>query len=284
MLLPGTLIAKKLAKELWFDLSETNLMGSAAELAYYFILALFPMLIFLTSLVGFLPNVRENIFFALARVAPGEASTLISQTLNDVVSNRSGGLLSFGVLGAIWAGSGGVSSLINGLNAVYRVKEGRSFVRVRLISIGLTVLMSVLVIGGTLVVSFGGKLVNWLAIRFGMTSFGERLTGVTNYTLSLILVTIGIAIIYRGAPNVRQKWRWVMPGAVFSVATIITLSFLFSIYVRYAPSYSATYGSLGAAIVLLLWLYMVGLVLLFGGDINAKIREAADKPVVEKEI
>ncbi|MEP7339221.1 MAG: YihY/virulence factor BrkB family protein [Acidobacteriota bacterium] len=283
MLLPGELTAKNLAKELWLDLTEINLTGGAAELAYYFILALFPMLIFLTSLVGFLPNVRENIFFALAKVTPGEASMLIGQTLNDVVINRSGGLLSFGVLGALWAGSGGVSSLINGLNAVYRVKEGRSFVRVRLISIGLTALISVLVIGGTLLVTFGGKLVTWLAIRFGMTRFGEALTGVTNYTLSLILVTIGIAIIYRGAPNVRQKWRWVMPGAVFSVAAIIILSFLFSIYVRYAPSYSATYGSLGAAIVLLLWLYLVGLVLLFGGDINAKIREAAEKPVVEKE-
>ena len=97
------------------------------------------------------------------------------------------------------------------------------------------------------------------------------------------MVTVGIAIIYRGAPNVRQKWRWVLPGAVFSVAAIITLSFLFSIYVRYAPSYSATYGSLGAAIILLLWLYLVGLVLLFGGDINAKIREAAEKPVVKKQ-
>jgi len=218
MLVPEGITTKKLATGLWCDLTEANLTGSAAELAYYFILALFPMLIFLTSLVGFLPHVREDTFFALAKVAPGEAIALISQTLNDVVSKRSGGLLSFGVLGALWAGSGGVAALINGLNAVYKVKEGRSFLRVRLIAIGLTMLISVLVIGGTLLVTFGGKLIGWLAVRFGMSSFGEALTGVTHYTLSLILVTTGIAIIYRCAPNVRQKWWWVMPGAVFSVA------------------------------------------------------------------
>jgi membrane protein len=282
MFLPRGLTVKQMVKGLWCDLTESNLTGSAAELAYYFILALFPMLIFLTSLVGFLPHVREDILTALAKVAPGEAIKLVNQTLNDVVKNRSSGLLSFGVLGALWAGSGGVAALINGLNSVYRVKEERSFIRVRLTAIGLTILISVLAIIATVMVSFGGKLIGWLATRFGMSSFGEALIGVTHYTLSVVLVAVGIAIIYRGAPNVRQKWRWVMPGAAFSVIVIIVISFLFSLYVRYAPSYSATYGSLGAAVILLIWLYLVGLILLFGGDLNAKIREAAEKPVVAK--
>jgi membrane protein len=277
------LSVKDLALGLWHDLIETNVLGTAAELAYYFILALFPMLIFLTSLVGFLSGVRETIFSALAYVAPGEAMQLVNQTLNDVVSKRSGGLLSFGILGALWAASGGVAALINGLNEIYRVKEGRSFVRVRLIAIGLTILLALLVIAGTSLIVFGDKVINWLAEMAGMSDFTTFVTGAVHYLSGIAMVILGLGVIYYAAPNVQQSWKWITPGSVFAILAMLIVSSLFSLYLRIVPDYSATYGSLGAAIVLLLWLYLIGLVLLLGGDINARIREAAGKPTIEKE-
>src|SRR5215211_3570387 len=103
----GGLTIWELAKRTWRETNEDKVFGSAAELAYYFLLALFPMLIFLTSLVGFLPDAQQRIFYALSRVMPGEAMRLVNETIRDVVQNRSGGLLSFGVLGTLWAASGG---------------------------------------------------------------------------------------------------------------------------------------------------------------------------------
>src|SRR5215470_6292854 len=126
------------ATSIWRRTNEHNVFGAAAELAYYFLLALFPMLIFLTSLIGFLPDAQQNIFHLMSKLVPGQAMQLVSATLQDVMENRSGGLLSFGVLGTLWAASVGVTALMDTLNVAYGVKEGRSFLKIRLIAIGLT--------------------------------------------------------------------------------------------------------------------------------------------------
>ncbi len=150
----GPVTLRELAAKTWNETNEDNVFGRAAELAFYFLLALFPMLIFLTSLVGFLPGVREAIFTALAKFVPGEAMRLVSETIYDVTRNRSGGLLSFGVLGALWAASGGVSAVMGTLNVAYDAKEERPFWKTRLIAIGLTILLALLIVGGTTLIMF----------------------------------------------------------------------------------------------------------------------------------
>ena len=127
----GGLTLGDLAHKIWLEIYEGSVFSRAAELAYYFLLALFPMLIFLTSLIGFLPDAQENIFRALASVMPGEAMKLVHETIHDVVRNRGGGLISFGALGALWAASGGVSAVMNALTVAYDAKEDRSFWMVR---------------------------------------------------------------------------------------------------------------------------------------------------------
>src|SRR6185295_8954643 len=154
----GGLTLKQLSLNVWKESNEDNVFGGAAELAYYFLLALFPMLIFLTSLVGFLPGLQANILSALAKVAPADAMKLVEDTLTDVISHRSGGLLSFGVLGTLWAASSGVASLMGTLNVAYEAKESRSFWKVRLIAIALTVSLALLIIGGAALVMSGHKL------------------------------------------------------------------------------------------------------------------------------
>ena len=279
----GALKFKELAVRTWREANEDNILGRAAELAYYFLLALFPMLIFLTSLVGFLPGLREAIFTALGKFVPGEAMRLVSETISDVTRHRSGGLISFGVLGALWAASGGVSAVMGTLNAAYDAREERSFWKIRLIAISLTVMLALLVVGGTALVMFGDRFAVWFGERLGMGPSFTVIWGVIHYLVGLALLFLGLELIYYFGPNVEQDWKWVTPGAVFAVVSMVVASLLFSLYLRFAPDYSATYGSLGAVIVLMLWLYLMGAVILIGGEVNAEIAHAADRPLVQKE-
>jgi membrane protein len=279
----GGLTFKELAVRTWREANEDNILGRAAELAYYFLLALFPMLIFLTSLVGFLPGLREAIFTALGKFVPGEAMRLVSETISDVTRHRSGGLISFGVLGALWAASGGVTAVMGTLNAAYDAREERSFWKIRLIAISLTVMLALLVMGGTALVMFGDRFAVWFGERLGMGPSFTVIGGVIHYLVGLALLFLGLELIYYFGPNVEQDWKWVTPGAVFAVVSMVVASLLFSLYLRFAPDYSATYGSLGAVIVLMLWLYLMGAVILIGGEVNAEIAHAADRPLAQKE-
>lgn len=279
----GGLSVKELAKRVWHEANKDKVWGSAAELAYYFLFALFPMLIFLTNLVGFLPEIQENILIALAKVLPPDATNLVAKTLSDVRTNSSGGLLSFGIIGTLWSASGGVVSLMDSLNDAYDVEEGRSFWKQRLISIALTIGLALLIILGTMLIMFGDKFSLWLAKAFSLGAAFRLFWHILDYVLGLAMILAGIELFYYFGPNVKQKWRWTSVGGVFAVGAIIMGSLLFSYYLRYAPSYSATYGSLGAVIILMLWLYIFGLVLLLGGEINSEIAHASNIPVVEKE-
>jgi membrane protein len=273
----GGLTLKELAVRTWKESNEDNVFGGAAQLAYYFLLALFPMMIFLVSLVGFIPGLQESLFKSLASVVPGDAMKLVRDTLNDVVSNRNGGLLSIGLLGTVWAASSGVAAVMETLNVAYDVKEERSFIKMRATAVGLTVALAVLFIGGTGLIMFGDKLAEAVSNALNLGPAFAAAWHVVDYILGLAMLFIGIQVIYYFGPNVKQPWKWITPGAVFAVGAIILGSLAFSLYLRYAPDYSATYGSLGAVIILMLWLYLLGLVILFGGEINSEIAHAANK-------
>ncbi|MBI3650870.1 MAG: YihY/virulence factor BrkB family protein [Acidobacteria bacterium] len=279
----GGLSVTQLATRAGKEAMQDKVLGSAAELAYYFLFALFPMLIFLTSLVGFMPDLQTNILRALATVLPSDALRLIANTLEDVTAKRSGGLLSFGIIGTLWSASSGVVSLMDSLNIAYDVREGRSFWKQRLISIALTVGLALLIIVGTTLIMFGDRFSAWLGAALGHGTTLKVLWNVVDYILGLLMLLLGVEAVYFFGPNLKQKWGWTSVGSVFAVLAIIIGSLLFSIYLRYAPSYSATYGSLGAVIVLMLWLYIFGLVILFGGEINAEIEHALNHEPVEKE-
>jgi membrane protein len=279
----GGLGIKELAKRTWRESNEDNVWGGAAQLGYYFLLALFPMLIFLMSLLGFLPGAQENIVRMLAKVVPGQAMTLVYQFMQDVVEHRSGGLLSFGVLATLWAASSGVSAVMETLNVAYDVEEGRPFWRVRLTAIGLTVGLALLITGGAGLIAFADKISQWLAQALGLGAFFAIASSIVGYALGLACMFIGIELTYFFGPNLKQSWRWITPGAVFAAAGIVLGSLAFSVYLRVAPSNSATYGSLGAVMTLMLWLYLMGLVLLVGGEINSEIEHAARKPKTLKE-
>ena len=267
----ASLTLRELALRTWRECSEDNVAGTAAELSYYFLLALFPLLIFLTSLIGFLPDAPSGLIDYLARVAPPEALKLVRETLADVVSHRSGGLLSFALIGTVWAASSGVASLMEALNIAYETKETRPFWKRRLVAIGLTTIFALLIVGGSGLIVIGHRLGDWLEHSLELGGALTSISTVMGYLTGLGLLLSGIGTMYIFGPNIKSAERRVIPGALFATTGMVVGSLLFSLYLRAIPSLSATYGSLGAVVTLMLWLYLIGLLLLVGGEINSEV-------------
>jgi membrane protein len=255
----------------------------AAELAFYFLLAFFPLLIFLISILGFAPSAQDRLVDYLTKAAPPEATGLLRDWVRDVAGKSTGSLLSFSLLGSLWAASSGMAALMRTLNIAYQVEEGRPWWKSRLVAIGLALGLGIFVGGGALLIIFGDALAAALANWFGLGEVFAAVWPYVDYLIGLALLTVGMGLIYYFAPNAEQRRRWITPGAIFAVVAAVIASFLFSIYLRYAPSYSATYGSLGAVIVLMLWLYILGLAIFLGGEVNAEVEMAAGRPIRQKE-
>jgi membrane protein len=279
----GGLTIKELARRTWSDIRQENALGRAAELAYYFTLALFPMLIFLLSLISFIPGADEIILGWFATVMPPEAMKLVESWVGSVFRNRSGGLLSFGLIFSLWVASNGIGALMDALNRAYEVEEGRPFWKAQLVALGLTIALCLLVMGGAFKITFSEKPAGWIADLLKLGDIFGVLWLTFSYVVGLAMLALGMGIIYYVAPNVQQRWRSIVPGCIFAVVAFLIASFGFTLYLRYAPSYDITYGSLGTFIVLMVWLYLTGLIMCVGGEINAEIQSAAGERVVEKE-
>lgn len=271
---------KELGRRVWNESNKDDVWGRAAQLAYYFLLALFPLLIFLTTIFGYIAGeeseLRQNLLRYFATVLPPSAADLVNTTLEGVINNASGGKLSFGILATVWAASNGLGAITEALNAAYGVEETRSFVRRRLTAIGLTVALAVLIITALTLILYGGRIAEAVADGLG---FGDAFTVVwkiAQWPLVLIFVLLAFSLVYYFAPNLReQKFSWITPGSMIAVALWLLVSFAFRGYLYFFNSYSATYGSLGAVIILMLWLYLSGLALLIGGEVNSEIENAA---------
>jgi membrane protein len=260
-----------IARNLWTRAAETNAFGRAAELAFYFLLAFFPLLIVIFNLFGFLPGLHSHLLDLLGDFLPAEAMTLVNTWTLDVVGHRSGKLLTFALLGAIWAASSGVAALVRAINAAYNLKDDRSFWKTRLIALVLTAALLFSLVASELLIMSG----DWLLSRLGeLSGFSSRVTGVwrnVNFLLGAFILLVAVETLYHLAPIEKRGRAWVTPGSLFATAAFIIASSGFSLYVRIVPSYSVTYGSIGAVIVLMLWLYLFGLILFFGALINAEM-------------
>jgi membrane protein len=272
----------QLAKRVWSEIQEDNVFGRAAELSYYFLLALFPFLIFLTSVIGLVlgsgTGTRHMLFNYLARIMPPSAFQLIDATMVEVSTASSGGKLSFGILAALWAASNGLTAITGSLNTAYDLKETRSWWKQRLVSIGLTMALSVLIIGALVLVVAGGKIAEWLAAHYGFGPVFPTAWKIVQWPVVFGCIMLAFALIYYFAPDFReQSWQWLTPGAAIGVVLWLLVSLGFRVYLHFFNSYSATYGSLGAVIILMLWLYFTGAAVLIGGEINSEIENAAAK-------
>src|ERR1044071_3469058 len=275
----GGLGWKELAKRVYAEVMDADVPRRSAPLSYYFLLALFPALLFLTSLLGYLAGedsqLRQGLFNYLATVLPGEASQLVSKTVTDVTQSSGGGKLSFGILATLWAASNGMGAISESLNAAYDLKESRPWWKVRLTAVGLTLALTLLIVTALVLVLYGHDIADAVSIKLGLGSAFATAWKVLQWPLVLVFVLLAFALIYYFGPDAHhQEWKWITPGAVVGVALWLLISFAFKAYLSYFNSYSATYGSLGAVIILMLWFYFTGTAILVGGEINSEVENA----------
>ena len=278
----GGLSWLELAKRVGHEIQEDNVFGRAAELSYYFLLALFPFLIFLTSIIGFVlgsgTGTRHQLFNYLARIMPPSAFQLIDNTMWEVSKASTGGKLAFGILAALWAASNGLSAITESLNTAYDLTESRPWWKQRLTAIILTVALSVLIILALVLIIGGGHISEWLAATYGLGNAFPLAWKIIQWPVVLGCMVLSFALIYFFAPDFHeQAWKWLTPGAAIGVALWLLVSIAFRVYLHFFDSYSATYGSLGAVIILMLWLYFTGAAVLIGGEVNSEIENAAAK-------
>ncbi len=269
----GGLTPLKLTQLAITKIGKDELSTRSAALSYYFILALFPMLLFLVSLVGVFAGpgsqLRDSIISGLGRLAPGSASELVHSVVNQTFKSSSGLKLAMGLLGALWAASGGMGAVVVSLNVVYRVKETRAWWKQKLTIIGLTLALAALIVVALVLVLYGGKIGQLLATQIGLSDVFRIAWKVLQWPLSFGAMFLSFSIIYYFGPDLKErKWYWVTPGAVTGVALWLVASLGFRLYLHFFNSYSATYGSLGAVIILMLWLYITGFAVLIGGELN----------------
>lgn len=276
----GGLSWRTLGRRVWHELYAGGLLTHAAALAFYFLLALFPLLLFLITILGFLTDsgneMRAALLAQLSRIAPPTASALVYATVEEVAQNADGGKLSFGLLTSLWVASSGVAALGESLNAMYGVVESRPYWKARFSALGLTMAIVVLIVSALMLMLYGGEIGEVIANHFNQGSHFITLWSVLQVPIALLFVLFSFALIYYFAPDLRdQKWYWITPGAVIGILLWLLVSVLFRVYLRHFDSYSLTYGSLGAVIVLSLWFYLTGTAILLGGKINAEIENAA---------
>ncbi|MBP6823039.1 MAG: YihY/virulence factor BrkB family protein [Acidobacteria bacterium] len=258
-------------KQLWGKIFDDDVFGRAAQLAYYWFFSLFPLLIFLTALLAYLPIPRKLDYWlgALDNVLPVEAYKLVDRTFHEIVSHQRGRLLSFSIVVAIWASSAGMEAIIGSINRAYRTATLRPWWREKLLSIWLTLGLAVFVLAALSLIFFGESLGMNIARYFGFGPAFKTAFGVAQWPVVSILILLAVDLIYYFAPNFKHKWKWFTPGAVFAVVCWLLISFAFRYYVSRFGNYSATYGALGGVMMLMLWFYLTGVAILIGGEINA---------------
>lgn len=276
----GGLSVGQLAKKVWAGINDDNLLGRAAELAFNFILALFPLLLFLLALFGIFAShgstLKADLLQHLSTMLPPAAFQVISHTVTEIAQKAGNGKITIGLALTLWFASGGVASMISGMNGAYEVRDNRSWFKVRAVAVGLTVAISILIIVALAAVLVGSDVAHTVGAHYHLAGFTIVAWRVAQIIVALAFVTLSFSLLYFYGPDLEeQHWYWITPGSIIGVALWIGASYGFRVYLHYFNTYGKTYGSLGAAMILLMWLYITGLAFLVGAEINAKIEHAA---------
>lgn len=253
-----------------------DVLGMAGQLAYFFVLALFPALIFFVSLVAYLPgDMPAQLVASIGPLLPDAVRKIVEGQITALTTAEPQGLLTFGLLVAVWSSSAAMIAISSTLNRAYDISEGRPWWKVRLVAIGLTLVLAIVVIGALGLMILGPMLAAKLGAWFGLGPAFVTAWNIGRWPVIFALVSLGIALIYYHAPDAEQEWIWITPGSILATLLWIAASLGLQMYLKFAGSMEATYGTLGGAMVLLLWLYITGIAILVGGEMNAEIEHAS---------
>ena len=281
---------REVARRTWKSLLDDRVFGHAAELGFYFLFSLFPTLFCAGAVIGLAARSAHQVYLQLLHylslVIPTSALSTVLTTFNQTTAAATSGKLTFSSIAAVWSAAVGISAIQDTLNEVYKIKESRSYVVARIYAIGLTILLTVIVSLG-LGSMFGGDLAASLAYRsiarHSLAEAAAIAARVIAWTIATALLALAFAVVYYWAPDwKRRRWRWFTPGGAVGIVLWLAASVGFRVYLHFFNNYSVTYGSLGAVIILLMWFYITGLMLLLGGEINSEIEAAAVKKRLER--
>ena len=273
-------------KGAWVDINSNHTMALAAGLSYYFVLSLFPTLIFLSAVVAYLPvpDLFNQALSLMSHFVPADSMGLVKKVLADVVSPNRSTFLSFGILGSLWAASGGYAAAIQALNVAYDVQETRPFWKTRLLAVGLTFLIGALLLLALAVMIVGPRFGEWLAAKIHLSQLFVVTWPYIHWTLAVVFTVLAVEALYFLAPNVKQRFLATLPGAVLAVGCWIGLSYILGIYFRSFANFNKTYGTLGAAVALMVWLYWTAFGMLVGAEINSELAKvSAEGKIPQKE-
>ena len=275
-MVPVTLSWSEILKRTFRAAYDDNCLGLAAQLAYYFFLALFPALLFLLALASLFPfELIQDLLSSLALVAPPDVLSIIRDQLTKIATGDDRGILTIGIVGAVWSSSAALGAMIDAMNRAYDVTESRPWWKVRLIAMALTIALAVFILVSSLLVLVGPMVAEWLGRYAGYGIAFEWAWKILQWPLAVLLTTTGLAIVNYVAPDVRQEWRWTIPGSIFGTILWLLTSLAFKVYVARFADYNETYGAIGGVMVLMLWFYLSGLAILVGAEMNAEIEHAS---------
>jgi membrane protein len=267
----------ELARRTWREALDDDVLGLAAQLAYYFFLALFPAILFLLALASFFPlsNITDDAARALGPFVSPQILDLIQEQMLRLANDDNGGLLTLGAAGALWSSSAALVSIVGALNRAYDIQEGRPWWKVRLLAIGLTFAVAAIVLVALSLVLAGPTLAETLGRRTGLGASFEWTWLVVQWPAVFVLVAFGIGLLYYFGPDAEQDWAWITPGALFGTALWLLSSLAFKLYVVNFTDYEGSYGTVGGVIVVMLWFYVSGIAILAGAELNAEIEHAS---------
>ena len=266
-------IMRRTFKESFAD----DCLGMAAQLAYYFFFALFPALLFALALASYFPieTLIDDMFAMLAGLVPAEALQIITEQIRKISEGEQGGLMTLGMLLALWSSSAAMTSIIDTMNTAYDIEEGRPWWKVRLTAMALTMGVAVFILASFTLILAGPMLAQRIADITPLGQVFVQTWTIVQWPLVIALAVTGVGLIYYFAPDADQDWVWITPGAIFATVIWLVASLGFKYYVASMGSYTETYGAIGAVMVLMLWFYISALVILVGAEMNAEIEHAS---------
>ncbi|HKW67306.1 MAG TPA: YihY/virulence factor BrkB family protein [Terriglobales bacterium] len=278
----GGLTLRQLTLRVWHGINDDDVFGRAGQIAYGFLFAVFPLFMFLLAILGIVAGphsaIQQHLVMESTDAMPPAAAQVVQHVIRETTQASGSGKLSFGLILTLIAATSAMTNVMDTLNAAYNVRETRSLLKFRAIAIGLTVAIGILIVIALTIVLYGNGIANHVGNLVGLSGVATWAWKIAQWPVAVFFLLLSFALIYYFAPDVEfPVWHWISPGSVAGVFLWALVSFGLRVYLHFFDSYSKTYGSLGAVMILLLWFYVTGVAILIGGEVNAEIENAAAK-------